>query len=251
MSTNLVLGVVSSLLASALIAVVVAMRKRWASALSGLPAALRLARRLRTQGVLYVFGSHSDYQGYRGTTTLIDYFRLAQTSVEMVAHWISYGVESQGFAEEVCGLLSERPALSVSLAIIDPDSTHLDALAKHLNRPPGEVRDRIVKSLVKLTNARVQLPEAVRYRYHIKIYDALPVASVVMLDRTERNGRIQVEIKPYHAAHQNSFAIEVGGIDSPLYRHLGTAWGQLMADARELEGIFVPADATFNQSDKV
>ncbi len=72
-----------------------------------------------------------------------------------------------------------------------------------------------------------------------------------MLDRTERNGRIQVEIKPYHAAHQNSFAIEVGGADSELYRHLGKAWGQLMVDARELEGIFVPADTTFNQSDKV
>ncbi len=82
---------------------------------------------------MHVFGSHSDYQKYRGTPTLMDYFRLAHTSVEMAAYWISYGVETQGLAEEVCDLLSERPSLSVTLAIIDPDSMHLDALAEHLN----------------------------------------------------------------------------------------------------------------------
>jgi hypothetical protein len=245
-STNLVLGIVSSLLASALIAVLVMMRKRWGPAFSDLPATLRLARRLRTLGVLQVFGSRSDYQTYRGTATLMDYFRLAHTSVEMAAYWISYGVETQGLAEEVCGLLLERPALSVTLAVVDPCSTHLDALAKHLNRPSEEVRDRIIKSLVKLTTARAQLTEPVRYRYHIKIYSSLPVASVIMLDRTEDNGRIQVDIKPYHAAQHNSFAIELANADSPLYQHLSDAWGQLMLDAKELEGGF-SENATVNE----
>jgi hypothetical protein len=83
----------------------------------------------------------------------MDYFRLAQASVGMAAYWISYGVESQGLAEEVCDLLSERPALSITLAIIDPYSAHLDALARHLNKPTEEIRDRIIKSLVQLTSA--------------------------------------------------------------------------------------------------
>lgn len=239
MSTSLVLGVISSLLASALIAVLVTMRRRWAGALSGLPATLRLARRLRTVGVLNVFGSRSDYQRYRGTSTLIDYFRLAHSSVEMAAYWISYGVETQGLAEEVCALLSDRPSLSVTLAIIDPDSSHLDALAKHLNKRQEEVRRRIVNSLVSLTTQRAQLSEPVRSRYHIKIYDSLPVASIIMLDRMESNGRIQIDIKPYHSAQHNSFAIEITRAKDPLYRHLSAAWGQLVMDARELDSVFI------------
>ncbi len=112
----------------------------------------------------------------------MDYFRLAQTSVEMAAYWISYGVESQGLAEEVCDLLSERLALSVTLAIIDPYSAHLDALARHLNKPTEEIRDRIIKSLVQLTSARARLQESTRARYQIRTYDSLLVASVIVLD---------------------------------------------------------------------
>jgi hypothetical protein len=246
---SLMLGVVSSLLASALIAVLVAMRKRWWVTVRELPTALRLAHRLRTLGVMQVFGSRSDYQRYRGTSTLMDYFRFAQTTVEMAAYWISYGVETQGLAEEVCGLLVERPSLSVTLAIIHPDSTHLNALAKHLNQPVEEIRNRITNSLVRLTAARVQLPEPARYRYHIKTYDSLPVASVIMLDRAQRNGRIQVDIKPYHAAQHNSFAIEITRAEDPLYEHLSAAWGQLITDARELNSVFVSAEARVNQSD--
>lgn len=249
MSMSLMLGVVSSLLASALIAVLVAMRRRWWATVRGLPRSLRLARRLRTLGVLYVFGSRSDYQRYRGTSTLIDYFRLAQTTVEMAAYWISYGVETQGLAEEVCRLLEERSSLSVTLAIIDPDSTHLDALAKHLNQPVEEIRNRITNSLVRLTAARMQLPEPARYRYHIKVYNSLPVASVIMLDRVQRNGRMQVDIKPYHAAQHNSFAIEITRAEDPLYEHLSAGWGQLVMDARELNSVFVSVDAKVNQSD--
>ena len=249
MSTNLVLGIASSLLASALIAVLVAMRRRWGATLSQLPATLRLARRLRTLGVLHVFGSRSDYQTYRDTSTLIDYFRLAHTSVEMVAYWISYGVETQGLAEEVCSLLSERPALSVTLAIIDPDSAHLEALAKHLDKSPEEVRNRTINSLVRLCIAREELPNPIKYRYQIKVYDSLPVASVIMLDRTERNGRIQVDIKPYHAAQHHSFAIEISRAKDPLDQHLSAAWGQAVIDAREVDSFYVPADAAANELD--
>ncbi len=70
-----------------------------------------------------------------------------------------------------------------------------------------------------------------------------------MLDRTERNGRIQVEIKPYHAVRHNSFAIEITRGDETLYQHLSTAWGQLIVDAQELDSVDVSAGAIANQSD--
>jgi hypothetical protein len=239
-STNIVLGVVSSLVAAALIAVIAAMRKRIGPALAGTFVSLRLARRLYALGVVNVFGSRSDYQKYRDTPTLIDYFSLAHVSVEMVGYWISYGVESQGLAEEVCALLSARPQLTVSLAVIDPSSTHLESLAKHLNRSSAEVRERITNSLVRLTSARARQDESVRSRYRIKVYDSLPVASVVMLDRGQRNGRVQVDIKPYHAAQHNSFTIEFTKANSSLYQHLTDAWGELLEDAKELNDTFKP-----------
>lgn len=241
MTANIVLGVVSSLVAAALIAVIAATRKRIGPALAGTFASLRLARRLYALGVVNVFGSRSDYQKYRGTSTLIDYFRLAGASVEMVGYWISYGVETQGLAEEVCTLLSDRPQLTVTLAIIDPNSAHLESLAKHLNRSSAEVRERITSSLVKLTSVRTKQDESIRSRYHIKVYDSLPVASVVMLDRTQDNGRVQVDIKPYHAAQHNSFTVEFTKSSSSLYQHLVDAWGELLEDAKELHGTFRPS----------
>jgi len=193
--------------------------------------------------VVQIFGSRSDYQTYRGTSTLIDYFRLAQSTVEMAAYWIAYGVETQGLAKAVCDLLRERSSLEVTLAIVNPDSSHLDAMAKHLDMSVDDIRQRIAGSLVKLTTTRNVLEESARSRYHIKIYDSLPVASVIMLDRQEKDGRIQIDIKPYHAAQHDSFAIEVTRGQSMLYSTLTSAWGQLIDDAREVDGIFkrIPA----------
>jgi hypothetical protein len=70
-----------------------------------------------------------------------------------------------------------------------------------------------------------------------------------MLDRTESNGRMQIDIKPYHAAQHNSFGIELTNARSLLYRHLSDAWGELILNARELEGVFASTDARVKQSD--
>ncbi len=80
-----------------------------------------------------------------------------------------------------------------------------------------------------------QLSPDEKKRFRIKVYDAIPIASVIMLDSEEKNGRTQIDIKPYKAPRQNSFTFELSGRGHSLYDVCTSAWTKLLDEAEDFD----------------
>ncbi|MEU7873496.1 hypothetical protein [Dactylosporangium sp. NPDC049140] len=247
MSKELIIGVISSMLATALVVLTAAAYRRYATPMNTLRRRIRLARQMDEAGLLFFFASRSDYQRFRVTPTTATYFRLAKRRIEMVAHSLAYGQLSQGIAGELASILEENPSLEIVLSTLSPRSAHVRPLAQYLKGAPSgdeshgdelerRLRSDLIETLTALHAAREAMPSAARFRFTIKVYDTLPVASVIMLDRGSSTGRTQVDLKLFGSPLHKSISFEIGN-GSALYNAATTAWGTLLDGAE----IFDPA----------
>jgi hypothetical protein len=209
---------------------------------------MRLARQLDRAGLLYFFPSRSEYQRLRGTATQADYLRLAKKRIEVVAHSFGYAQRSQGVADELADILGKLPSLEITFAILDPRSYHVGSLARYLHGLPepkdgngsavqtatkdaeNSLRADIIATLRSFQNSKDRMRDSMRSRFTIKVYDALPIASVIMLDRGEMGGRAQVDIKVFGHPYHKSISFELGNDGEP-YHTVVNAWGSLIESA--------------------
>lgn len=193
-----------------------------------------LARRLVKAGVSNFYASRADYVQYRGAPTLTAYLRTASKTIDIAAYWMASGNEAENIAHEICSLVETKRELRARVAIIDPTSDYLGALADYLGIPPIQLQQRLTASLTLLDEARSRLGEAARRRLELKVYRTLPVSSVVMLDVAEPNGRIQLDLKAFRAPRSSSFGLEIvsGG---ELFNVCRQAWTGLIDEAEVLD----------------
>lgn len=192
-----------------------------------------LNKRIRDSGITNVYTSRDDFAKYREAPKLIDYLNLAEKEIYICAYWMAHGTEMEGIDEKIARLTKPPKKLNINIAIINPKSLYLESLANYLNIDTEEVRQRISKSLKKLFDEKEKLAPDEKARFTIKVYDAFPIASVIMLDPYHSNCRLQFEIKPYKKARHYSFSFELRNEISQLYQLCSEAWLELIKDAEE------------------
>ena len=245
MRSEFTIGVISSVAATILVFVFSAGRQRYGRSIRALRRQIRLGRQVDEAGILYFFSSPSDYQRLRNTYKQIDYLKLAKKSIEVVAHSFGYGQHAQGVANDLAELLQGRPSLEIVFATLDPRSYHVGSLARYLAALPESsvqdgsrlrelaiaaeerLRSDITNTLKAFIAAKEGMIEPLRARFTIKVYDVLPVASVIMLDRGKEYGRTQVDLKLFGGPYHSSVSFEVGK-GSELHKVISNAWGSLL-----------------------
>jgi hypothetical protein len=192
-------------------------------------------RRLRAAGLSNFYGSRADYAKYRNAPNLIDYLRTAKYSIVVAGYWMAHGNEAEAIANDIAELVRRPGNRDVTIAIIDPTGPCVSELANYLAMGQDELVSRIQSTLVNLYEARSRLLPEEQHRLKIKVYATIPIASVIILDGSLPQGRIQLDLKPYRVPRHFSFAFEITGPGHPLYELCAKAWGSLVADAADFD----------------
>jgi hypothetical protein len=147
------------------------------------------------------------------------------------------GVEMEGIVGGLIEMVRPPKRLKVTIGIIDPGAMYVAALASYFDLTEKELTLRMESALQKLWSEREKLSAEERARFRIKVYSAIPVASVIILDAHLPTGRVQLDIKAYKVPRHDSFAFELAGPEAPLYIRCRDAWLRLLEDSPD----FTPA----------
>lgn len=192
---------------------------------------------MQNAGLSNFYASRADYAKYRKAPKLGDYFNLATGQVLVSAYWMAQGVEMEGVVGEIEKLMRGPNQVSFSIIIIDPTAGYIDALARHLDVERGYLISRVQGTLSSLRDLHSRLSPDEQLRLQILVHRTVPMASLVALDLEAENGRIQIDIKPYRTARQDSISFEVSGRNRHLYEILRTSTKRLVADAMPFDPV--------------
>ena len=203
---------------------------RWRRFTSG----RKLFHRIQEAGIVNFYASRADYTMYRGAPNLADYLRCAKRSIRVAGYWMAHGIEMEGVTAALDELTRASPPRDITIALINPRASYVHALSGYLGLQQEEVVARTKASLSKLWDLREHMTPAQKARFRIKVYETVPIASVILLDAEESYGRLQIEIKPYKSPRTASFALELGDRGHELYDTCANAWLQLIDDSPDM-----------------
>jgi hypothetical protein len=229
---TIILGAVGSILAVLIIALYSPIKSILNQTIR-LP--LRLSYTLVRGGISRITLSRSDYGRYRvGGGTLRDYLATANESIDIIS--ISMNVtQAEGalialFKSKIDG--NSRFVFRITL--LNPNSPAVELVAKSLDIDPSELRLEIHSMLASLSRAKLELSHSCAQRFQIFVHDTIPIGSAILLDATEKSGRIQIETKLYRAPRIESFGLEVVG-PSEFYSRNYTSWLKVFNDSTSWE----------------
>jgi hypothetical protein len=190
-------------------------------------------------GLTSFYPSRDYYSKFRGDAPTIDrYASTAQKSVVFVSINLMTGIPFHDLCVALQRKLSApRSGFSVTISLLDPSRSDLmSAIAPVLSQDPVDLSNTIRKSLRDILGFRDGLSKGARARVQLRVHDAVPFGSAILLDHQLPSGRIQIETKPYKAGYQKSFAFEVKrrGQGEGLYEVLSASYEALLADGREV-----------------
>jgi hypothetical protein len=207
-------------------------------------------KRMESAGLSNFYVNRDDYTKYRGAPKLLDYLSLAKKSVRVAAYWMSHGIEMEGIANDLAEMVKQPKNLDLAIAIIDPTAPYIHNLASYLSMSPDELTFRAQNSLIRLWQARQNLPEDLKPKFKIKVYSTVPIASVIILDAEETNGRVQIDLKAYKVPRHQSFAFELSGSGNSLYDLCRDAWSRLIKESEDFDPKRHLVDISFNLPSK-
>jgi hypothetical protein len=231
----LMLGVASSVIAAILVALFARSRGWLSFSWRSYSRRHSLYKRMERAGVTNFYASRDDFVKHRGAPRLLDYLSLARKSIGIAAYWMAHGVEMEGIAQGLAEMTRSPRNLQISVAIINPTAPYIGALASYLNMESRELIVRAQSSLDKLWEAREHLSPEERARFRLRVYDTPPIASVIILDAEESDGRVQIDIKAYKTPRHDSFAFELQREGHYLYELCRDAWLRLIEEAQDFE----------------
>lgn len=231
LAINVVSGIIVAIIGVAFAASRGWIRIRWRTFASR----RKLSQRLQDAGVVNFYASRADYVTYRSAPNLSDYFRLAKRSVRVAGYWMAHGTEMENVNATLDELTKGANPRDVTIALIDPTASYVFALSGYLGLQQEEVVARTKASLTKLWELRQSMPAGQKARFRLKVYHTVPIASVILLDSEEEDGRLQIEIKPYKSPRTASFALELSGRGNALYDTCLNSSLQLIDDSPDLD----------------
>jgi hypothetical protein len=187
---------------------------------------------LKGGGVTNMIPSRQDYHG----RSIEEFVRTAEHNLVMTGIAFRTAIQYERL-QDTLGELAQR-GVKVTISLINPDNAlAVNALAMSLGEQPQDLSREIREAIAALSITRNGLTDANRANFSLKVHDAVPFASGIMIDAFEpsRKGTIQVEVKPYKARRSDCFAIETKGsndyIDNKtLYKTLRDSWTKLIVD---------------------
>jgi predicted acylesterase/phospholipase RssA len=210
------------------------------------PVPEHIAQPIRESNITALYASRRDYERFRpGYGTIDTYVGKATESLVMISLNLMTGVAISGVLERFREMIVERDQpVSITVSLIDPREDHLmKTLAPVLDIEQIDLSQRVAANLTRLCQFRASLPRKSRPLFSPRTHKGLPPASAILIDHELPEGTIQLETKPFQAAMQESFAIEVGQ-GSALYTTLVGSYEKVLKTGAEVrEWTWVPDTA--------
>jgi pyrimidine deaminase RibD-like protein len=190
-------------------------------------------------GLTAFYPSRDYYPLFRDEAATIDrYVSTARSTAVLVSINLMTGIPFHDLCLALERKLTARgAAFSVTISLLDPDRADLmAAIAPVLSKDPADLSNTIRQSLQALARFKSGLGRRVRSRVDVRVHDAVPFGSAILLDHRLPSGRIQIETKPYRAGYQRSFAFEVMHTEpGGLYDVLAASYDALLSDGRSVD----------------
>lgn len=183
------------------------------------------------------------FYSYRKTSSRIDsYINTANKSLIMVSINLMTGLHF----DNLCKVLKEKLEndeinFHATISLLNPNKANLIfAISPVLTKTEAQLQESITDTLTKLSDFKATLTPSAQIRFDLRVHNAIPFGSAIIIDHKESSGRIQIETKPYKAVVNDSFAFEVAPIGSSgLFGTLLDGYLALIKDGNSFEEIFI------------
>lgn len=187
---------------------------------------------------LTAFYPNRKYYSHRKSAESIDsYVDTAKKSVIMVSINLMTGLPFAGLCDCLkTKLENSHENFNTVISLLNPEKSELIyAISPSLPQTKEELFNSINSTLTNLINLREELSSNAQKRFDIRVHEAIPFGSAIIIDHEEEYGRIQIETKPYKAKLSESFAFEVapsGG--SNFFHSLLNGYMKLIKDGHSI-----------------
>lgn len=180
--------------------------------------------------------SRDHYVKVREASTIDGYVDTARREIVIVSINLMTGVPFDGLCDVLTRRLnSDVSPVQVTISLLNPWKEHLmAAIAPSIGT--ARLSESIQDTPRSLWDMRQGLSQKGRDRFTLRLHNAVPFASAIMLDADEANGRIQLETKPYKAPLKKSFAMEFRDVgEDCLYQTIRASYRRLIAEGDALD----------------
>ncbi len=201
-------------------------------------------RGVKKAGLTSFIPTRDDYIYFRKEgTSIASYIETAKNDLTMVSITLMTGVNFEHVFTTVKELI--RNGVTVKISLLNPKNESLMTATTPLfhDMKNGDLSKRIEKSLSELVKLKSDLSSEDKKRFFIRVHNALPFGSVIMIDCEDVNqkrGRIQIETKPYDQPYNSSFAFEITNYEgNNLFRNIYNGYKKLIDDGQEWTEIII------------
>lgn len=192
-------------------------------------------------GLTGFYPSRAYYSRRDGASSIDRYIARARSSLVMVSINLMTGLPFDGILDVLEKKLESRDAdFAATISLLNPCVEPLMcSVAPALDLLPDELARLTKQTALKLLDFRASLSETAQKRLKLRLHNALPFGSAILIDHLLPEGRIQIETKAYKTPVRKSFAFEVArtGSEEDLYRTLQSAYERLVDDGVEMDTV--------------
>lgn len=199
-----------------------------------------LAQMISQAGVSAFYQSRKDYAVFRADACSIDsYCATATDSLHMISINLMTGVPFDGLCSMLADKLKGSLSFTATISLLNPWKRELmESLAPVLDMTAEDLAKSIKDTLSALSKMKNGLSKEEKKRFQIKVHDAIPFGSAIIIDGKSGKGKIQIETKPFKAPLKSSFGFEISDQGTnPLYTNLCGGYLRLIQDGTGYETI--------------
>lgn len=230
----LIIGITSSLAATALVALATLAYARTRATLKAYRKYARTVDRMKLSGVTEVFFSRAQYgtASDPAATNILRYLSTAQIRVRYIGLWMAQASE-QYRLDEVIRQLLER-GCEVKFCILDPrmSASKLSSVSETLGLNPSEVRQRIKIAAEKLQLLKASLPANLIPRLEVRVHDIPLVASLIEFDWDTAHHKCWLDFKLRGRGRAESITLEVTPAADPLIQRVSMSFEEVQQKSK-------------------
>lgn len=196
-----------------------------------------LSEQISAIGLNSFFSTRDDYNKYRASTPSIDrYINTAKSSIELVSITLTTGIQIDDICTVIANKINKQRDFRVTISLLNPfrDELYM-ALEPVFGTDYSTLQSRTKDALKRISQLKKSLPTQNQERLSIKMHNALPFGSAIILDGNFEHGKIQIETKPYKVGMRKSFSFEIINDGNSFYNTIKSSYYELIDDGDPYE----------------
>ena len=232
---NFALGILSSIVAAIILALVVRLQLFLYPNLRPAWNILKSIGRLRKAGINNIMTSRADYRFLRGGETIPRYLLgSVRFTLTYVGFWHAKGVEMENLRSVFIDLASRGHAIEMVLLDPDIDDSRISFMAKHMGISVTSFRHRLSDAWTEMIQHQREIPAQSRRNFVLKAHTEVIHSSAFIIDLGRPSARTLVDFKLFGTEREGAFAIELVPTRAPdsLYQRLTESFMSIRDAAR-------------------